>query len=272
MRVFLTGSRGYVGRALAAEFVGRGWEVVTPLPGWRLPESPGVDVFSGVDVLIHAAWDMRPRGDAESRKTNVEGSRKLVEAAVGGGVRRLIFVSSLSAFDGCVSVYGCRKCDVERIFHEHGGVAVRPGLVFGDSPGGIVGKLQGLVAKLPLIPLPCANAAQFLVHERDLANYVAWAAAAAGVPRVCSVAHPVPLTMKQIVRSLAARSGRNPLVVGIPWRIAYAGLKVAEMIAVPLPVTSDNLLGLARANPAPDFRTLAESGISVREFDQKLAR
>lgn len=272
MRIFLTGGRGYVGNALAAEFASCGWEVVMPPSGWRMPESPGVGSFSGVDALVHAAWDMRPVGDAASKQTNVEGSRRLVEAAVAGGVRKLIFVSSMSAFEGCVSVYGRRKCDVERIFHELGGVAVRPGLVFGDSPGGMVGKLQGLGAKLPMIPLPCANAAQFLVHERDLAKYVAWAVEAADVPRVCSVAHSVPLTMRQIVRLLASRNGRNPLIVGIPWQIAYAGLKTAQMLGLPLPVTSDNLLGLARANPAPDFRPLSDSRIVIREFDPKLAR
>jgi hypothetical protein len=59
------------------------------------------------------------------------------------GVRRLVFISTISAFDGCRSFYGKGKLEVERITHSLGGWVIRPGLLYGEKPGGMLGRLVG---------------------------------------------------------------------------------------------------------------------------------
>lgn len=265
MKIVLTGGRGYVGGALSRGFSARGWDVKCLMRPWRMPEAPPADLLRGADVLVHAGWDMRPPSEAKAREVNVAGSRAILDAAGEAGIARLVFISSLSAFDGCASVYGRLKCEVERMFLTRGGWVVRPGLVYGDAAGGMIGKLQTLAALLPVIPLPCAGARQFLVHEDDLAAFVSLAAGA-GVPRdIYSVANSGPLMMREIVAKLALAGGHRPLIVPVPWQIASLGLRLGEALRLPLPVTSDNLLGLAKGNPNPDFNPISRSGFCCRE-------
>src|SRR3954468_3627308 len=105
MRVVVTGATGNVGtsvlQALAAdpevhEIVG----IARRLPRWQNPRTRWVaaDVASddlgaacaGADAVVHLAWLIQPARDyAELERVNVEGSRRVFEAAAaagGGGV------------------------------------------------------------------------------------------------------------------------------------------------------------------------------------------
>ncbi len=75
--------------------------------------------FQGADALIHCAWDMRATGWDEIHKTNVLGSIRLFEAAANEGVGKLTFISSISAFEGCQSMYGQAKLEVEEAVFKH---------------------------------------------------------------------------------------------------------------------------------------------------------
>ena len=73
-----------------------------------------------------------------------------------------------------------------------GGVVIRPGLVYGERPGGMFGALKAQAGRGAIIPLlGNGRYAQYLVHEDDLAAAVVAAVSAEKVPqKPVTVAHP----------------------------------------------------------------------------------
>ncbi|MCK9589754.1 MAG: NAD-dependent epimerase/dehydratase family protein [Terrimicrobiaceae bacterium] len=270
MKAVISGTSGYVGGAISDAFKNAGWTVRQPGSEagrkWRLPEEPDSTAFDGATGFIHAAWDMRPRNASTAGQTNIGGSQKLLRAAVKSGVGKPVFISSLSSFAGCRSMYGRMKQVVEKDFLESGGVVVRPGLVYGAASGGMVGKLLRLASTLPMLPVPCPNALQYLVHQETLAGFVFEAGSGRIPTGIYSVAHPRPMTLAQIIKILAATAQRSPVVIPVPWRIAWLGLKILGTCGVRLPFSADNLVGLAKANPQPDFSALKNLGIHPPAF------
>lgn len=275
MKVLLTGSSGYVGGVLADYFTRRNWMVVSPQDNagraWRLPADVGESCFQNVDALVHCAWDMRPSSPVQAEKTNVQGSQKLLSQARHAGIKHLVFISSMSAYDGCESAYGRMKLFLEQEFLLARGVVIRPGLVYGKKAGGMVGKLQTLVRKLPVIPLPCASAKQYLIDEETLAETVFQAACGQASSGVYSVAHSTPRSMAQIVKTLAATVGSRAPVIPVPWQPAFWALSLLQKTGLRLPVTADNLLGLARANAQPDFSSFHHLPIQPKLFPDGLS-
>ena len=172
MRIAITGGTGFVGGYLTSHCAA-GHEV-TVLARRTPPGEPSFISFSldagvpsqrleGFDALIHAAYDFAARDDS-----NVAGSVRLFKSAKAAGVAHIVFISSLSAFDGCRSRYGGAKLAVERELAGIGGCAVRLGFVYDESGKGLSGALKRL-ARLPLVPLPAGGAQSlFTIHANDL--------------------------------------------------------------------------------------------------------
>jgi nucleoside-diphosphate-sugar epimerase len=71
-----------------------------------------------------------------------------------GGVERIIFLSSISAFDGCSSLYGKAKLEIEKDAADVGAGIIRSGLLYGPRPsGGMFGSLQRMASDSSIIPL-----------------------------------------------------------------------------------------------------------------------
>ena len=114
MRIVVTGASGNVGtsvvRALGAddrvaEIVG----ITRRTPAWSPPRTRWesadvarddlVPLFRGADVVIHLAWLIQPSRDgAELERVNVDGSRRVFEAAAEAGVGALVHASSIGVY------------------------------------------------------------------------------------------------------------------------------------------------------------------------------
>lgn len=109
MRVAVTGGRGFLGRHIVAELKSSGHEVISLVR--TLSNDPSVSEVLGdlvnwnetlrfpgkADALIHAAALYAEGDDALSRlmEVNVEGTRRMLEAAAGANVRRFVHVSTM---------------------------------------------------------------------------------------------------------------------------------------------------------------------------------
>ena len=120
--VGITGASGYVGSRIAAALGHAGYRVVPLVRAPRansddrrysLERPLDHDLLDGLDVLVHCAWDMRAVSPDDVRRVNIEGSKRLVDAADRAGIRRMIFISTMSAFAGCRSHYGQAKLETE---------------------------------------------------------------------------------------------------------------------------------------------------------------
>jgi len=274
LTIAVTGGAGYVGSALCRAVRNAGWRAISFQRHPRDPDSrPFVlgeplapDAFHGVDVLVHAAYDFRAYGWEMIRRVNVESATDLFRAGRVAGVGRSIFISSISAFKGCVSDYGRAKLELEQRAAEFGTVMVRPGLVWGGASGGMMGALRKL-AGLPVVPLVgSGRQLQYLAHEDDLGQLIVRLARDATTPDVPVIAaHATPLTLSQIMMRLA---GRPKPRLPIPWRLIWAVLKGLETMGLHSRFRSDSLVGLMNADPSPDFTATHALGLTWRPFGQ----
>jgi len=161
----LTGSTGFLGSVVSRHLKQNGWQVrelrrLRPgekageqVLSYRVGDEPSVEVFHGVAALIHLAYDFKAFGWADIERINVQGSNRLLEAARRNGVKNIIFVSSVSAYEGCVSLYGRAKLAIEKAAAGVGAVVIRPGLIYARPAGGLFKNLMNLIQKFSLVPL-----------------------------------------------------------------------------------------------------------------------
>jgi UDP-glucose 4-epimerase len=224
MLITITGASGNVGTALLRHLAATepAWELAglcrrPPRPGdpvydrvrWiacdiSVPEAAPVleAAFQGSDAVIHLAWLIQPSHDpALLERTNVDGSRRVFEAALAAGVPHLVHASSVGAYspgpktqpvdetwptDGVpTSSYSRHKAAAERHLDALGQdpdapviARIRPGLVFQhDAGSGVARYFLGPLApvtllgarRLPVVPLPDEAVFQ-AVHADDVAE------------------------------------------------------------------------------------------------------
>ncbi len=245
----VTGANGYVGGVIAAALRNDGWNVIgmsrsapsaTDTSASHRPFSLGADLPPGalkqIDALVHCAYDFGPIDRDGIWRSNVEGSIKLFEAARRDGVNRILFISSMSSFDGCKSMYGQAKLEVEKRAVESGVIIVRPGLVYGAGAKGMVGslsKLAGLPVFSPLVGT--GGMVLYLAHESDLGRLITKLLDPATTPPRAPIiaANDSPRTLKQIIQSLASSQGKGKKIfIPIPSTALWAMLKTAEAVGL----------------------------------------
>lgn len=262
MKTILTGASGYVGGILLRALRQDGHETVAwsrrecppPWQKYELGKPLTKEMWSGCEALIHSAHDFSAQGWQENDQANVQPSLDLLRSAHQAGTRILVYISSFSSFDGTRSDYGKAKLAVEKEWLAHNGIVIRPGLVWGDRSGGVMGALERLVMRLPVVP--CLSGPrglpQYLVHEDDLASAVLDALNTPSMPggQIVEAAYPDPVPLEKILSSLALRHGRRPIFPSVPWRLAMAALKSAEFLGIHPPFRSDSLTGLVHSTPS----------------------
>lgn len=146
--VALTGATGFVGKAVLDRLVEQGWNV-RALTRREQPARPAVhwipgaldqpdmlhDLCEGADVVLHVAGVVNAPDAAGFETGNVTGTANMLTAAREAGVRRFVHVSSLSAREPGLSVYGASKAKAERLVGASmlDWTIVRPPGVFGPG-------------------------------------------------------------------------------------------------------------------------------------------
>jgi nucleoside-diphosphate-sugar epimerase len=275
----ITGGGGYVGGGVKNYFSARGWEILEltrrPKPNSRavkfqLGEEIPPTAFENAGAFVHCAYDFQPLRRDEIRAVNVEGSQKLLAAARAAGIPKIIFISSISAFDGCRSLYGKAKLEIEKIALENGALVIRPGLVYGNDSGGMFGKLAAQIRNSSVIPMiGDGSQSQFLVHHEDLCAFIErYAAGSVEIaPRVLTAANGQPWPFKKLLLEIARAMDKKPKFIPLPWRLVWFGLKSAEVCGLKLNFRSDSLVSLMHQNPSPDFSANADVGLICRPFE-----
>ena len=242
---------------------------------FQLGEDVSPAALAGVDALVHCAYDFQPLTRAEIQAVNVAGTEKLFQSARTAGVGKIICLSSISAYDGCRSLYGQAKLEIEKIALAHGAQVVRPGLVYGDDPGGMFGKLTAQVRKSSVIPLiGDGSQIQFLVHQEDLCAFLE-RSATGGVDFsgfILTAANPQPWPFKNLLQEIARGLDKKINFIQLPWRLVWLALKSAETCGLRLNFRSDSLVSLMHQNPAPDFSANAQLGLACRALEIKKLR
>lgn len=158
--------------------------------------------FAGADAVVSLAWLLQPSHDEETqRRTNVDGTRRVVAAAIAAGVPQVVYASSVGTYAAgpkdrevderwpatgiAASTYSRHKAEVESYLDaiearqpELAIARVRPGLVFQREAASEIGRLflgpfvpLRAIGRVPLPVLPLNDKLVFqCVHADDLAQ------------------------------------------------------------------------------------------------------
>jgi nucleoside-diphosphate-sugar epimerase len=226
-----------------------------------------------VKTLIHAAWDMRATSFRKLEESCVRGSAVLFGAARRAGVERIIFISTISAFEGCRSSYGKSKLAVEKLLRGGPNVVFRLGLVYGEQQGGVFGGIRTQVQSGSILPIIGRGfAPQYLLHENTLGDAIVSAVRGAfDHTRVTPItlAHPKPWPFRNLVQSIAASEGRKVTLIPIPWQLLFAGLRMGEAVRINLPFRSDSVISFVYYNRDPDFGLMRSLGIKPLPYEPR---
>jgi len=200
-RIGVAGATGFIGCTLCAALETRG--VYVRALGRREVDGPwdtfvrtdltqGVpaDVVHGVDTIFHLAGRAHALSETgqdedEYFDINVEGTRKLLEAAKAAGVRRFVFFSSVKAMgeggDKCLdelaachpeTPYGRSKLEAERLVLEGGyvpePVVLRLSMVYGPTHKGNLPRMIEAVRRGRFPSLPETGNKRSMVHVDDV--------------------------------------------------------------------------------------------------------
>ena len=182
MTIALTGATGFVGKAVLDE-AQRREEPVRALTRREQVWRDGVEWVAGTlddgealermcrgsDAVLHVAGLTTSTNLADFEQANVEGTRNVIAAMKAARVKRLIFVSSLSAREPELSAYGASKDEAEKLLETSGlhWTIVRPPGVYGPRDVDYFEMFRS--AKWGVVPIPPRGASS-IIHVADLAR------------------------------------------------------------------------------------------------------
>jgi ferritin-like metal-binding protein YciE/nucleoside-diphosphate-sugar epimerase len=270
MKVVVTGATGNVGTS-TVQALSESQEIdgivglARRKPTWKPPKTSWVEanvltadlgeIFAGADAVIHLAWAIQPSRDAVTlERINVEGSRRVFEAAGTAGVPKLVHASSVGAYspgpkdrevdegwptEGTpTSFYSRHKVAVERELDRFEAknlatrvVRLRPGLIFKDEAATEIRRLfigpflpNFLLRRGLLWALPRVNRLRFqAVHSEDVGRaYLR--SVLADVEGAFNIAAEPPLSPEEMAERIGVRSFPVPARVvrrlaDLSWRM-----------------------------------------------------
>lgn len=263
-RALVTGGGGFVGSAIVDQLLTRGVRVRSfargPHPQLR---ARGVEVVQGDladttavrracegrDVVFHVAARTGLWGPADVfRRTNVEGTRNVVDACRAAGVQRLLYTSTPSVvFDGrdlegvdestpypsrWQSDYPATKAAAERLVLAANGsqlatIALRPHLVWGPGDPHFVPRIleRARAGRLRIVGDGTNRVDAIYVDDAATAHLLAAERLAVGAPmagRAYFLGLGEPLPLWDLVNRILAAAGEPPVTRRVPAPLAYA--------------------------------------------------
>jgi nucleoside-diphosphate-sugar epimerase len=240
---YVTGASGFLGRRVCERLAATG-EVRAlfrqradgPWTGADLvdlsQDGPPPGAMEGVDTVIHLAArthavDETGDTDAAYRAINLDGTRRMLEAAARAGVRRFVFVSSVKAMgegsaepqdEGAsaapVTSYGITKRAAESMVldakYTSEAAVLRPAMMYGPGAGGNVGRMIAAVRAGRFPAVPEVGNRRSLVHVADAADAVVLAAnAAAAAGRLFIVTDGRPCSTREMYEWICEALGKE---------------------------------------------------------------
>lgn len=283
--VAVTGASGFLGRALCAHLSSRGVAVRALVrepaafprdAGTRaarcdLPDVLDETALEGADAVVHCAYATREMDQARARRVNEDGTRLLLAAARRAGVRRVVFVSTVAAYDGAPSYYARSKYALEQLVDPPRDVIVRPGLIIGRGGHGLFQQLLDNMRRLRVVPL-FGGGRQPLqtVHVDDVCEAIT-RVVERDLTGAFNVAEPSPPTLAEFLRMMAARLGIRCVFVPLPFGPVLGVVRTIEAARLPFPLRAESLLGLQGLRAIPVTADLERLGMTVRTADESLA-
>jgi NADH dehydrogenase len=291
MKVLVTGASGFIGRALGRYLVAAGHEVRAlvrratevgiPAEAERvtgdLLDARSLDrAVEGMAGVVHLACATGVARERVARAVNVDGTRWLLEAAQKSGVRRFVFVSSISARRRRMGPYGRTKREGEALVTASAleWVILRPSLVYGPGEDGLFARLARSLGSLPVFPVvgdgrieldPLDVGDLCQVIERCLTR-------PEPVRRTYDLLGPERVSFGELLARIGAAHGIRPRLVHLSGSVALPLARLLGWLTPRPPLTEDNVLGMISPAEVDGGPARRDFPIAWTSLDQGLAR
>lgn len=281
MRIAITGANGFVGNELVHYFLAEGnevWLLQRKKPQmpyaravykpYHLDDTSTIPDLTGVDVLIHTAY-IAYEGDKQSTVANIKGTIALYEVCQAKGIY-FIFLSSLSAHKGAISQYGKHKFELEKKLDKRHCLILKLGLVIGNR--GLFNRIKQSVMRTRLaLMIGGGNQPVQTIFISDVARVIDKCIHTQRTG-IFNVATPRVYSMKDLFSTVAKKAGKTLIFIPIPYFIAETGIRLIELLHLPFPVSSENLLGLKQLRPFSTQPDLEELDIELTDLEESVSR
>jgi uncharacterized protein YbjT (DUF2867 family) len=177
----LTGGTGFVGGHVIDQALAAGIEL-RALTRRPQPEREGVrwiagalddpaslaTLVTGSDAVLHVAGVINAPDRAGFAAGNIEGTRAMIAAARGAGIRRFVQVSSIAAREPGLSDYGWSKAEADKVLmaSDLDWTIVRPPAIFGPRDSEMLELFK--LATHHIMPLPPAGGRLSVIAVEEL--------------------------------------------------------------------------------------------------------
>ena len=269
----VTGATGLLGSHIVEQLRRRGQAVrvlVRPTSDRSWLQTQGVEFVAGdvtdpdsllpacrgCDAVYHSAAKVGDWGPWEEfQRVTIDGTRNVIEAAVAAGVRRLVHISSISAYgyhtrNGTIdetwdlgyklyrwAYYSRSKIDAERLVweaHKAGRIEVtviRPAWIYGERDRTTIARLATMIQKGKARILGRGDNRLNVVYAGNIAEA---AITAADLPQASGEAYNCSndgvITQEQYFKLLAAALEAPPVRRRVPYALAYGAGFVLECL------------------------------------------
>jgi NADH dehydrogenase len=252
----VTGAFSYSGRFVAAELLerGRGVRTLTNHPNPRDPLASRIPAqpldfedsgaltaaLSGADTLYNTYWVRAPRVGVP-HTIAVDNTKRLIEAARGAGVRRIVHTSIANPTASRLSYYR-GKAELEDAVRASGlsYAIVRPTLLFGEGDV-LVNNIAWLLRHLPVFGIPGDGRYRLQpMHVRDHAALLVQTGLES-TNQIVDSAGPDIFAFDELVVLLRRAMGVHTLVLRLPPALAMVGADLAGRLTGDMLLTRDEL-------------------------------
>lgn len=262
MKVVVTGGSGFFGSGIVARLRQAGHVVVSASRGGEGGERVDVadarssralfEANPGTDAVVHAAAlahvPASPSAAARCEAVNVEGTRNIAAAAAAAGVRRFVFISSVTVYGdydlpptvtedtpaGSTSLYGSAKRRAEEILRTFGSMdlwVLRLSTMYAPEWLFNIRKRVSppVIGRYVYFALDPNGRRYTLCSRRNGAEAVRWAVEARMPPGTYNVSEQHVYTQSEILTAVERLEGVKPHLT-VPLLLPRAALAFAKMM------------------------------------------
>ena len=182
---------------------------------------------------------------------------------------KIIYISSVSAFNNSYSVYGKIKIEIENIAKKYNAIIIRPGLIYSKKQqGGMFGSIVNVVKRIPVLPL-IDNGEQilYMCKLETLCELIyKLSILKASNLDIIIAANNEPVKFKEIIKIIKTRYNKKRLLLPFPSIILLYILIIIEKCNINLKIKSDSLISILHPNKNISFTNLDIYKISFPSF------
>ena len=234
--------------------------------------SSTMSAIVGAFAVVNAVSLYVEHGGRTFRTVHVDAAASLAEAARRSGVARLVHLSGIGADRQSPSAYIRSRGDGEDAVRARfaGATIIRPSVMFAPDDAFLV-PLARMLRRLPAFPMFGRGETRLQpVHVDDVAEAIVRALEGPAIESVRELGGPRTYTYAELLRTIAGRLGRDPILIPVPFGAWRALGLVAE--ALPRPPITRNQVELMMIDNvvAPDRASFALLGIEPRGIEETL--